>query len=217
MALTRVLEPARGSVLKPAIFLDKDGTLLCNVPYNVNPDRMTFELGVEAGLARLAELGWPLIVVSNQPGVAYGLFELDALEAVRRRLEDMFKAAGATLTAMYCCPHRPTEDSAACPCGCRKPAPGLLRQAAAEHGLALHRSWMVGDILDDIEAGTRAGCRTVLVHNGSETEWVDGPDRRPTLCVTDFDDAARAIIDRVRHVDAANGAAGTGRRMPEAA
>ncbi|MFC4278565.1 D-glycero-alpha-D-manno-heptose-1,7-bisphosphate 7-phosphatase [Achromobacter aloeverae] len=201
--------------LTPGIFLDKDGTLLCDVPYNVNPDRMRFEHGVEEGLRRLARLGWPLVVVSNQPGVAFGLFDIDALEAVRRRLAVMFRDAGATLTAMYCCPHRPAGYPGFEPCTCRKPAPGLLLRAAAEHGIDLARSWMVGDILDDVEAGARADCRTVLVHNGNETEWLDGPLRRPTLCVTDFDAAARAIEQRARLDDNAAERAAPG--MPEAA
>jgi histidinol-phosphate phosphatase family protein len=185
--------------LRPAIFLDKDGTLLCDVPYNVKPDRMRFERGVAQGLARLATLGWPLIVVSNQPGVALGLFGMEELELVRRHLAGMFREVGASLAAMYYCPHRPVGALIGEPCICRKPAPGLLRRAAAEHGLDLNHSWMVGDILNDVEAASRAGCRSVLVHNGNETEWLDGPLRRPTLCTTGFDAAARAIVEHAAH------------------
>jgi histidinol-phosphate phosphatase family protein len=185
--------------LRAAIFLDKDGTLLRDVPYNVDPSRMRFERGVAQGLARLATLGWPLIVVSNQPGIALGLFGMEQLELVRRHLAGMFEEAGASLAAMYYCPHLPVDPLIGAPCTCRKPAPGLLRRAAAEHALDLKHSWMVGDILNDVEAANRAGCRSVLVHNGNETEWVDGPLRRPTLCTTEFDAAARAIVEHVEH------------------
>ena len=79
-------------------------------------------------------------------------------------------------------------------CLCRKPAPGLLERAAGELDLSLEHSWMVGDILDDVEAGHRAGCRAVLVDNGGETEWLRTPVREPDIIVTTFDEAARAIL-----------------------
>lgn len=179
--------------LKPGIFLDKDGTLLQDVPYNVDPAHMQFERGVGEGLAQLAALGRPLIVITNQPGVAMGLFDEADLRIVERSLAAMFNEAGAALAGMYHCPHGPGQEGDSPGCDCRKPAPGLLKRAAAEHGLDLARSWMVGDILNDVEAATRAGCRSVLVDNGHETQWKPGPGRTPTLRVKDFGAAARAI------------------------
>src|SRR6185295_18935494 len=101
-----------------------------------------------------------------------GYFSETALEDVRLALERMFAACGATLAGFHYCPHAPATDGPRAACACRKPAPGLLLAAAALHGVDPARSWMVGDILDDVEAGARAGCRTVLIDNGNETEWL---------------------------------------------
>ncbi|ARP85525.1 D-glycero-alpha-D-manno-heptose-1,7-bisphosphate 7-phosphatase [Bordetella genomosp. 9] len=181
--------------LKPAIFLDKDGTLLEDVPYNVDPDRMAWAPGARAAVALLGRLGHPLIVISNQPGVALGRFEEPALAAVRERLSAMFEREGARLSGFYYCPHHPQgkRPEYALSCLCRKPMPGLLTRAASEHGIDLRSSWFVGDILDDVEAGTRAGCRTLLLVNGNETEWLRGAFRTPTDMAADLYAAARVI------------------------
>lgn len=183
------------TVLRPAVFLDKDGTLLVDVPFNVDPQHMRFAEGVPQALARLAALGAPLIVVSNQAGVALGRFDASELDAVRGHLAGMFAQCGASLAAAYFCTHHPQGSIAAhaVACDCRKPRPGLLQRAAREHGIDLQRSWMIGDILDDVEAGKRAGCRTVLVCNGNETEWIAGPFRRPDHLVRDLGEAAAVV------------------------
>ena len=184
---------------RAAIFLDKDGTLLRDVPYNVDPTLMRFMPHAQAGLRRMTRLAMPLIVVSNQPGVALGLFGVDALMSVERHLADMFARSGCRLEAFYACPHHPrgTVASFTCACLCRKPMPGLLQRAAVEHGIDLDRSWFVGDILDDVEAGRRAGCRTILLDNGHETEWkrtlVDAHLRTPDHVVPHLEAAARLI------------------------
>ncbi|HEX7045167.1 MAG TPA: HAD family hydrolase [Burkholderiales bacterium] len=180
-----------------AVFLDKDGTLLENVPYNVDPERMRLVPGAGAALRRLYALGYALIVVSNQPGVALGYFDTHALRRVERRLRALFAAEQVPLAGFYFCPHHPAGRVAryAVVCRCRKPAPGLLLSAAAIHEVDTFRSWMIGDILDDIEAGVRARCRTVLVDNGGETEWRSGPQRQPGAIVPDLPAAARHIMD----------------------
>jgi D,D-heptose 1,7-bisphosphate phosphatase len=150
---------------KPAIFLDKDGTLIPDLPYNVDPERITLGPGVPQALALLARLDRPLVVVSNQSGVARGLFCEAALQGVHRRLAELFTACGAVLAGFYYCPHHPegTVPAYTMRCACRKPAPGLLRQAAMELNLSLEHSWMVGDALTDVAAGLAAGCRSILV------------------------------------------------------
>src|SRR5690606_37222455 len=102
-----------------------------------------------------------------------GRFSLQALAAVEERIQDLLRPSGVAIDAFYYCPHLPQAPNARYDvrCLCRKPQPGLLRRAACEWGIELTESWLVGDILDDIEAGNRAGCRTVLVDVGSETEW----------------------------------------------
>jgi D-glycero-D-manno-heptose 1,7-bisphosphate phosphatase len=180
---------------RPAVFLDKDGTLIEDDPYNIDPARMRFAPGADEGLRLLQSSGHRLFVVSNQSGVARGLFDEAALHIVGQRLRDMFAAAGARLEGFYYCPHHPrgSVPEYAQTCTCRKPGPGLLIAAARHHRIDLGRSWMVGDILDDVEAGRRAGCRTVLINNGHESEWVVTDMRKPLHTVSDLAEGARVI------------------------
>jgi histidinol-phosphate phosphatase family protein len=178
-----------------AAFLDKDGTLVRDVPYNVDPERIELLPGVGQGLRLLQEAGFRLVVISNQSGVARGLFPMKALAAVAARLRELVASFGVTLDAFYWCPLAPDASGAvAARCDCRKPRPGLLQRAARELRIDLARSWMIGDILNDVEAGHRAGCRAILVDRGGETEWLEGPYRTPELVVGRFDAAARAIV-----------------------
>ena len=180
----------------PAVFFDKDGTLIDDIPYNVDPALMRFAPGAADALVMLAARGFRLFVVSNQGGVALGRFPYDALGPMEAHLRCMFDACGVTLEGAYWCPHHPDGivTRYAYRCECRKPAPGMLLRAAREHAIDLGSSWFVGDILDDIEAGSRAGCRTVLIDNGNETLWESGPLRVPTLREPDLLRAALAII-----------------------
>lgn len=183
--------------LRAAVFLDKDGTVLADVPYNVAPERMAYAPMALAGLSRLAQTDLSLVVISNQPGVARGFFAADALNAVGVKLAAMFHAAGAHLDGFYWCPHHPegVVQPYATACDCRKPKPGLLLRAAQELGLDLAGSWFIGDILDDVEAGNRAGCRSILLDVGNETEWRTGPDREPYRRAPDLDAAARIVAE----------------------
>ncbi len=183
------------TMARPAVFLDKDGTLLADVPYNVDPLLMRLAPGACEALQIFAELDIPLYVVSNQSGVALGNFSIDALDIVDKRLRELVRDCGAMLSGIYWCTHHP--DGSFAPynrlCDCRKPAPGMLLRAAREQGIALEESWFAGDILDDVEAGNRAGCRTVLIDNGNETVWRRGPFREPHCVVGNLHDAALAI------------------------
>lgn len=181
---------------RKAVFLDKDGTLIEDVPYNVDPRKIRLAPGAVEGLTALHENGYRIIVVSNQSGVARGLFREEALRDVERSLRRLLAAFGVPLAGFYYCPHHPQGSIApyAVTCRCRKPAPGLLRRAARELNIDLGQSWMIGDILDDIEAGRRAGCRTVLIDNGNETEWSKGPRRRPHHIAPDLAAAAQQLL-----------------------
>ncbi|MEX3951407.1 D-glycero-alpha-D-manno-heptose-1,7-bisphosphate 7-phosphatase [Paraburkholderia sp. EG287B] len=199
--LNRTPGPRGLPVTRPAVFLDKDGTLLEDVPYNVEPSRMRFAPGAAQALALFARTPLALFVVSNQRGVALGRFAHAALGGVEAQLRRMFAGCGATLHAAYWCPHDPLGHVApyACNCTCRKPAPGMLLRASREHGIDLARSWMVGDILDDVEAGNRAGCRAILADCGNETEWQSAPARLPYAIVADLHEAAQVIVERYEH------------------
>jgi D-glycero-D-manno-heptose 1,7-bisphosphate phosphatase len=181
--------------MRRAIFIDKDGTLVENVPYNVFPGLLELTWQAGQGLQLFRQLGYALCVVSNQSGLAQGLFTETALDLLHRSLAQTLAQYGVVLDGFYYCPHSPDGviTRYAIPCTCRKPMPGMLYRAAREHGLDLARSWMVGDILDDIEAGRRAGCRTVLIDNGNETEWKRSPLRTPHLTAPNLYTAAAMI------------------------
>lgn len=171
--------------MTPAVFVDKDGTLVKDVPYNVDPERISLAPGAAEAVQAFADSGYRVIVVSNQPGAALGFFPEEKLHGVARRLRELLGA----LDGFYYCPHHPGAG-----CGCRKPAAGMLLRAAREQGVDLGRSWMIGDILDDIEAGRRAGCRTCLIDNGNETEWDLSAARRPDRVAADLGEAAAMIL-----------------------
>ena len=178
-----------------AIFLDKDGTLIHDVPYNVDPTRMRLLPGAVEGLRRLQRAGYLLIVVTNQSGVARGLFSERALGAVEQRLRALLARAGIPLADFYYCPHHPdgTVLEYAVECACRKPQPGLIARAVHEHGLDPGRSWLIGDILNDVQAGKLAGCRTILLDNGGESEWLLNHRRLPDYVATDLREAAAIV------------------------
>jgi D-glycero-D-manno-heptose 1,7-bisphosphate phosphatase len=181
-----------------AIFVDKDGTLVEDVPYNADSALLRLTDSAGPALARLRRAGYRIVVVSNQSGVARGRFPQDALDAVEARLRDLLASHGVALDGVYWCPHHPHGLLAryAVRCDCRKPAPGLLLRAAGDLGLDLASSWMVGDILDDVEAGHRAGCRSVLVDRGGETEWRLSPERSPDAVAPNLGEAADLILAR---------------------
>ncbi len=184
--------------MKRALFIDKDGTLVKDVAFNADPARLQMAPEVFPGLKRVQDAGFLVVVVTNQPGVALGLFQESALSEVEHELRVLLSREEVGLEGFYYCPHHPTstmpEYSAACLC--RKPAPGLLLAAARDLDISLSDSWMVGDILDDVEAGRRAGCRTILVDRGGETEWrLDGQLRHPDFIVSSVNEACRRVLE----------------------
>jgi D-glycero-D-manno-heptose 1,7-bisphosphate phosphatase len=189
---------------RPAIFLDKDGTLTPDIPFNVDPLLIDLAPCAPEGLSLLADAGYQLVVISNQSGVARGYFAEGDLAAVERRICELLAKHGLALEGFYFCPHHPQgvvpEHSISC--DCRKPRPGLLLQAANELNLDLAASWMIGDILDDIEAGHSAGCRAALLLNGGERQWHLTSLRRPELYADDLADAADKILKFRYRVDA---------------
>jgi len=179
-----------------AVFLDKDGTVVDDVPYNVDPEMIRLASGAREALRTLHAAGYRLVLISNQSGVALGYFSESALQGALNRVRELLGDFGVPLTGIYYCPHRSDGcvPEPAVACECRKPQPGMILRAAAELGLDLARSWCVGDILDDVEAGKRAGCGTILLNNGHETEWVMSSQRRPDHLATNLSGAAGIIL-----------------------
>ncbi|HLI51493.1 MAG TPA: HAD family hydrolase [Thermomicrobiaceae bacterium] len=183
------------TALRRAIFLDRDGTLVHARHYPSLPRDLVLYDGIESGLKQLQAAGFKLVVVTNQSGIARGYFSEADLRRMHKHLSAELARLGVHIDAYYYCPHHPDGAVAelAIRCDCRKPEPGMLLRAAAELDLDLTGSWLAGDILDDIEAGNRAGCRTVLVDLGTESQPVsDG--RRPDYVAKDTVAALQIIL-----------------------
>jgi D-glycero-D-manno-heptose 1,7-bisphosphate phosphatase len=152
----------------PALFLDRDGTIIEEVNYLKDPDQVRLLPGVARAIHRINQLCIPVIVVTNQAGVARGLFSLEDVDRVHAHLAAQLRSENAVIEAFYVCPHHPSAGIGPwrTQCDCRKPRPGLLLRAASERNLDLCRSVMVGDKLLDLQAGAAAGCDTLLVRTG---------------------------------------------------
>lgn len=189
-----------------AVFLDRDHTLMEEPGLSSDPSAVKLLPGVELALKSLAQAGFKLVVVTNQPGIARGLLTEEALSSVHAELRRQLKEKSAHLDAIYYCPYHPegTVDRYARESDDRKPKPGMLLRAGADLDIDLHASWMVGDGPSDVEAGQRAGCRTVRVRGGQET-WHGGEgeaadeDVQADYTVRNLVDAARLIL-RERNV-----------------
>jgi D-glycero-D-manno-heptose 1,7-bisphosphate phosphatase len=157
---------------RPAVFLDRDGTINVDVNYLSRPEDLQFIPGAARAMARLRDGGYSLVVVTNQSAVARGLITEADLGEIHRELQRQLRDAGAEVDGVYYCPHHPEYGSPPYRqvCVCRKPNPGLLERAALELGLDLEGSYMVGDSLTDLQAGWNAGCGVVLVLTGCGTE-----------------------------------------------
>jgi len=153
-----------------AVFLDRDGTLVHPSRYPSRPECLHLYNGIGRELRDLQQAGFRLVVITNQAGIARGYFSGADLQAMHEYLARELERDGVYLDGIYHCPHHPDGviPELSILCECRKPRPGMVLQAAADLGLDLRRSWLVGDILDDVEAGNRAGCRTILVDLGTE-------------------------------------------------
>jgi histidinol-phosphate phosphatase family protein len=145
---------------RPAVFFDRDGTLIRDERYVSDPGRVAAVPGAAAAIGRLRDAGYAIVVVTNQSGLARGYFTPAQYEAVRERTDAVFAASGAELDATYMCPHHPDFTG---PCDCRKPGIGLYTRAARDLGLDLSRSVLIGDRWSDIAAAPALAARGILV------------------------------------------------------
>jgi len=145
------------------VFLDRDGTVIAEKHYLGDPAGVSILPGATAGLRRLRDLGYRLVILTNQSGVGRGYFRQEDVDAVHARLGALLADEGVRLDGIYFCPHRPEDH-----CACRKPNPGLVHSACRDLDLDCNSSIMIGDKASDIELGRRCGMRTVLVATGHE-------------------------------------------------
>jgi len=164
-----------------AVFLDKDGSIIPTIAYNVNGNMVTLTDKVVEGLQTLQSNGFLLVMVSNHTDMENGFFSMEQHNADDERIIRMCSKVGIYLDGFYYCPDQ-------------KPLPGVLQKVAGDMQIELSDSWMIGDVLDDVEAGNRAGCKSILINNGNETEWKPGKDRIPDFFAKDLAEAAKYIV-----------------------
>lgn len=185
---------------RPAVFLDRDGTINEQMGYINHLDRFVVLPGVGQAVSRLNRAGLAVVVVSNQSGVARGYFPEELVGRVNQRMIDLLARGGARLDGVYYCPHHPRAELAAYrrECDCRKPKPGLLIKAAVDLGLDLKRSFVVGDRVGDLETARAVGAKAILVLTGygrGEAEFVlPGKNITPDFTAQDLGEAVDWIL-----------------------
>jgi len=154
--------------MRPAVFLDRDGTINEEVEYLDNLSDLRLIPGADEGIALLNRAGFSVIVITNQSGVARGFFPEGFVQLVHSRLSEMLVRAGAHVEGWYYCPHHPEAGSPPYKkaCDCRKPGTGMVSRAAKELSIDLGRSWLVGDSLSDLQTAWNAGMKSILVLTG---------------------------------------------------
>ena len=165
--------------MNKAVFLDRDGVINRKAPageYVTSLEQVEFLPGVEEAIALLNESGFQVMVVTNQRCIAKGLISAEEMALIHNHMCTDLAIAGATIHAVYCCPHELAEQ-----CDCRKPAPGMLLSAARQHNIHLADSWMIGDSAIDVAAGKNAGCKTARIAGRNEQVTDDADLRAETL------------------------------------
>jgi histidinol-phosphate phosphatase family protein len=188
------MDPAHGDTRGRSVFLDRDGVLTEETgQYITDASELQLLPGAVEAVARLNRAGWRVYVITNQSGVGRGCMTECALARVHSRLVAEMADAGARIDGIYACPHHPDAG-----CDCRKPRPGLLLCAAAEHEIDLATAWFVGDSASDIAAGQAAGCHTLLVLTGHTTVYdpASFPAAHPETICQSLADAAEWIVAR---------------------
>jgi D,D-heptose 1,7-bisphosphate phosphatase len=184
---------------RPAVFLDRDGTINVEVGYLSRPEDLRLINGSAGAIRLLNEAGFLVVVVSNQSGVARGYFSEEAVERVNKAMARRLERRGARLDAIYYCPHYPegVVDRYRRECDCRKPAPGMVRRAQEDLGIDVPRSYVVGDHLGDILLAKNVGARSILVatgHGADEIEKLTGRGIEPDFVVKNLAEAVDRIL-----------------------
>ncbi|MBA2292619.1 MAG: HAD-IIIA family hydrolase [Gemmatimonadales bacterium] len=174
---------------RPAIFLDRDGTLVHDPGYLASPHHVRLIDGVAAALVELDAAGFARVIITNQSGIGRGKFAVSDYDAVQVELARQLAAAGASTDGAFFCPHLPDAG-----CACRKPATGLHREAAARLDLDLAASWCIGDRISDVTAAAGLGARSVLVLTGEGKKHEEAAGRLGISVVADLGTAVAMIL-----------------------
>lgn len=184
------------AALRPAVFLDRDGTVAEEVGYLNHLSRFRLFPFVTAAVRRLNEAGLPVLVITNQSGVGRGYFPESLVHAVHEQMRQQLAAGGARVEAIYYCPHTSADS-----CSCRKPKTGMLDGAAQEHAIDLKRSFVVGDRYGDVQLARNVSARSILVRTGygegelawHSAKWPSPPD----FVAQDLSDATNWILRQI--------------------
>ena len=164
-------------MMRRAVFLDRDDTIVADVGYAHSPDQMRLLPGAAEAISEFKRRGYLVVLITNQSGVGRGYFTEADLHAIHEKLQADLADADAELDAIYYCPHLPPEhEDSVGACDCRKPKPGMIMEAAEDLNIDLERSYMIGDSKTDVQAGRAAGCRTGLVRSAKTLENDCGAD-----------------------------------------
>jgi D-glycero-D-manno-heptose 1,7-bisphosphate phosphatase len=184
--MNRNAQPKAGNELKPAIFLDRDGTLIEEVNFLSRVEDLRFFTYTDEAVKLLKEKGHLVIVVTNQSGIARGIFSEKAMHEIHESIQ---RNLSAKIDAFYFCPHLPNEG-----CRCRKPETGMIEAACADFAIDTENSWMIGDKILDVELGNKAGLKTCLVMTGYGREHSKKLETAPTVTAENLLDAVQKIL-----------------------
>ncbi|MEX2281551.1 MAG: HAD-IIIA family hydrolase [Gemmatimonadota bacterium] len=179
--------------LRPAVFVDRDGTIVAERNYLADPAQVELVPGASAALRDLAAHGFRLVIVTNQSGIARGLYQEEDFQAVQQRLDELLALDGVKIDAVYFCPHHPDFSG---PCDCRKPGPGMYRRAQRDLGIDLSRSAYVGDRVKDVEPAVTFEGFGVLVRTGYGAEEEAGLPPGQHVA-DDIAAAAKLILEKI--------------------
>jgi D-glycero-D-manno-heptose 1,7-bisphosphate phosphatase len=182
-------------VTRAAVFLDRDGTIIRDTHYVGSEDSVELIPGAAEAIRVLNESGWPVVVVTNQSGIARGYFSFEDYERVRHRVDALLSSYGAHVDGTYACPHHPDETG---PCECRKPGTLMHRQAADEYGLDVSRSWYIGDRITDLLPAQELGGGGILVPTDETPAQEVQLARREFTVARTLDEAIRRAIESAK-------------------
>ncbi|MDT7041811.1 D-glycero-beta-D-manno-heptose 1,7-bisphosphate 7-phosphatase [Candidatus Nitronereus thalassa] len=175
---------------RPTLFFDRDGTLNRDTGYIKSPEELVLFPGVVEAIKQCNDLGMPVMVVTNQSGLARGFFTTEDLESIHQHLKDQLCNGGAWIDDIFVCPHHPDDG-----CECRKPNPGMIEQAAARYSIDLEKSYVVGDKYIDVELAARSGLKGVLVKTGPSSEEAHCMIQANQLSVVFIADGLKDAVD----------------------
>ncbi|MBA2114533.1 D-glycero-beta-D-manno-heptose 1,7-bisphosphate 7-phosphatase [Bremerella alba] len=188
---------------RPAVFLDRDGTINEEVKYLGSPHQLRIIPGAAEAIARLNQVGIPVIVVTNQSGIARGYYSEDDVQDVHNYMDKLLADQGASVTSYYYCPHHPDAivRKYAVDCECRKPRIGMLSAAAAQENVSLSQAYVVGDKRSDLRAAVNSGARGILVRTGygkkTEEELLREAEATGAALVTNIVDDLAAAVEQI--------------------